>query len=78
MSKIDRTKPQGLVQPVQTPRAPAQSYNVDLIVGLPKIDTTEGDYSKILVAIDRFSTRTFLDRSKPRKSNMQDLAESKI
>ena len=33
MSKIDRTKPQGLVQPVQTPRAPAQSYNVDLIVG---------------------------------------------
>ena len=60
MSKIDRTKPQGLVQPVQTPRAPAQSYNVDLIVGLPKIDTTEGDYSKILVAIDRFSTRTFL------------------
>ena len=46
MSKIDRTKPQGLVQPVQTPRAPAQSYNVDLIVGLPKIDTMEGDYSK--------------------------------
>ena len=33
---------------------------MDLIVGLPKIDTTEGDYSKILVAIDRFSTRTFL------------------
>lgn len=59
-SKIDRTKPQGMVQPVQTPRAPAQSYNLDLIVGLPKIETTEGDYSKILVAVDRFSSRTFL------------------
>ncbi len=33
---------------------------MDLIVGLPKIETTEGDYSKILVAVDRFSSRTFL------------------
>ena len=34
---------------------------MDLIVGLPKIDTTEGGYSKILVAIDKFLTRTLVD-----------------
>lgn len=60
MAKTDRSKPQGWIQPVQVPLAPAQSYNVDLIVGLPKIETEQGDMSKVFVVVDRFSTRTWL------------------
>jgi len=56
MAKIDRNKPQGLLQPVQVPVAPAQSYNADLIVGLPAINCEGGDFSKVLVVVDRFST----------------------
>lgn len=56
MAKTDRKNPQGLLQPVQVPMAPAQSYNVDLIVGLPAVACEGGEYSKILVVVDRFST----------------------
>ena len=60
MSKINRTKPQGKMIPVQLPAAPGQSFNLDLMVDLPEVQLNGVIYSKILVAVDRFSKRVYL------------------
>ena len=46
--------------PVQLPDAPGQSFNLDLMVDLPEVQLNGVAYSKILVAVDRFSKRVYL------------------
>jgi hypothetical protein len=60
MSKIDRTKPQGKMVPVELPSAPGQSFNLDLMVDLPEVQMNGVILSKVLVAVDRFSKRVYL------------------
>jgi len=56
-AKIDRAKPQGLLQPVQTLVAIAQSYNVDLLGPFP--ESKNGNH-KMFIVVDRFSRRVWL------------------
>ena len=60
MSKVDRTKPQGKMIPVQLPDAPGQCFNLDLMVDMPEVQLNGVVYNKILVAVDRFSKRVYL------------------
>ena len=60
MSKIDRTKPQGKMVPVELPSAPGQSFNLDLMVDLPEVQMNGVILSTVLVAVDRFSKRVYL------------------
>jgi hypothetical protein len=39
---------------------PGQSFNLDLMVDLPEVQLNGIAYSKILVAVDRFSKRVYL------------------
>jgi len=57
-SKINRKKPQGLLQPIEIPLFPAQSYNTDIIGPLPK--SKNGNHCALIV-VDRFSKRVFLE-----------------
>lgn len=60
MSKIDRSKPQGKMIPVQLPDTPGQSFNLDLMVDMPEVQLNGVIYNKILVAVDRYSKRVYL------------------
>ena len=60
MSKIDRSKPQGKMIPVQLPDTPGQSFNLDLMVDMPEVQLNGVAYNKILVAVDRYSKRVYL------------------
>ena len=57
VSKIDRQKPQGQLQPVETPLQIAQSYNIDLLGPFP--ESKRGNH-KMLIVVDRFSRRVWL------------------
>ena len=62
MSKINRSKPQGKMIPVQLPDEPGQSFNLDLIVDLPEVQLNGILYNRILVAVDRYSKRVYLNK----------------
>ena len=49
MSKINRSKPQGKMIPVQLPNEPGQSFNLDLIVDLPEVQLNGIIYNRILM-----------------------------
>ena len=57
VSKIDRQKPQGLMNPVAQPLNIAQHYNIDFIGPLPR--SSNGNHCMMIV-VDRFSRRVFL------------------
>ena len=57
-SKINRQKPQGLLQPIEIPLFPAQSYNADIIGPFP--ESKKGNHC-VLIVVDRFSKRIFLE-----------------
>ena len=57
VSKINRQKPQGLLQPVETPLQIAQSYSIDLLGPFP--ESKRGNH-KMLIVVDRFSRRVWL------------------
>ena len=59
--KTERQKIAGLLEPLPTPTRPWESVSLDFINGLPKI----GDFSSILLIIDRFSKyATFIPTTK--------------
>eukprot|EP01050_Picozoa_sp_SAG11_P041184 SAG11_NODE_18316_length_494_cov_1.863291_1_plen_76_part_10 len=57
-NKIDRRKPQGLLQTLEVPTRPGTHYAMDLITHLPKSGPHE--YTAIFVICDRFSKRIWL------------------
>ena len=57
VSKINRQKPVGQLQPVQTPLQIAQSYNIDLLGPFP--ESKNGNH-KLHISVDRFSRRIWL------------------
>ena len=57
-SKINRQKPQGLLQSIEIPLFPAQSYNADIIGPFP--ESKNGNHC-VLIVVDRFSKRIFLE-----------------
>ena len=59
-AKIQRKRDQGKMQRVQRPIMPGKSFNFDFMVDLPKVVLHGIEYSKLAVAVDRFSTRAFL------------------
>ena len=75
MSKIDRSKPQGKMIPVQLPSDPGQSFNLDLIVDLPEVQLNGIIYNRILVAVDRYSKRVYLNKI-PKHATAPQLAQT--
>jgi len=57
-SKINRQKPQGLLQPIEVPLTIAQSYNIDFVGPFPA--SKNGNHC-VLIVVDRFSKRVFLE-----------------
>ena len=57
VSKIDRQKPQGQLNPVAQPLNIAQHYSIDFIGPLPR--SSNGNHCMMIV-VDRFSRRVFL------------------
>ena len=57
VSKIDRRKPQGLMNPVAQPLNIAQHYNIDFVGPIPR--SCNGNHCMMIV-VDRFSRRLFL------------------
>ena len=55
--KIQRQKPQGLMNPVETPTNIGQMYNIDFIGPLPKSSLGS---DMMMICVDRFSRRVFL------------------
>ena len=60
-AKINRQKAAGRMQRVQRPLAPTQSVNIDMIVDLPVVESGGIPYSKLVVVVDRCTTRVFLE-----------------
>ena len=58
-NKIDRSKPKGLLVPVQVPYTPAQAYNMDFMTDLPKSYYRGMWYDQCWVFVDRCSHRTY-------------------
>jgi hypothetical protein len=58
MYKKNRRKQQGLLQNLQIPTAPCQSYSIDFLTDLPT--ATEQNYNRALMCVDRFSQRIFV------------------
>ena len=54
-AKIDRSKRQGELNPVEVPNRPGHSYNMDIIVDLPEVQWRGEFVSKVLVVVDRFT-----------------------
>ena len=52
VSKAERVKPPGFLQPVEIPSGKWESISMDFIVDLP---TTQGGYDAILVVVDRLT-----------------------
>lgn len=59
--KVERVKTSGLLEPLSIPTRPWESVSLDFITNLPKV----GDFSGILVVVDRFSKyATFVPTTK--------------
>ena len=58
MNKKNRRKAQGNLQPLQQPSRPGMSYSIEYLTDLPV--STEQEFDRALVVVDRFSTRTFI------------------
>ena len=61
--------------PVQLPDAPGQSFNLDLIVDLPEVQLNGVIYNRILVAVDRYSKRVYLNEI-PKHATAPQLAQT--
>ena len=55
----NRSKPKGLLVPVQVPYTPAQAYNMDFMTDLPKSYYRGMWYDQCWVFVDRCSHRTY-------------------
>ena len=58
-NKIDRSKPKGLLQPLQVPNSPGQSLNMDFMTDLPRSYYRGAWYDTCWVFVDRCSHRTY-------------------
>eukprot|EP01050_Picozoa_sp_SAG11_P008613 SAG11_NODE_769_length_7262_cov_20.934385_7_plen_186_part_00 len=57
-NKVDRQKPQGMLQQLSIPTRPGTHYSMDLITHLPKSGRNE--YTAVFTIVDRFSKRIWL------------------
>eukprot|EP01050_Picozoa_sp_SAG11_P017757 SAG11_NODE_2596_length_3183_cov_12.191310_1_plen_102_part_10 len=57
-NKVDRQRPQGLIQQLAIPARPGTHYSMDLITHLPKSGRNE--YTVVFIIVDRFSKRIWL------------------
>ena len=74
-AKIDRSKRQGELNPVEVPNRPGHSYNMDIIVDLPEVQWRGEFVSKVLVVVDRFTKRTIL-LTLPRNANAEQVVNA--
>ena len=58
-NKVDRRAPKGMLQPVQLPYQPCQSYNMDFMTDLPRSYYGGMWYDTCWVFVDRCSHRTY-------------------
>ena len=58
-NKINRSKPKGLLQPLQTPTSPGQSLNMDFMTDLPRSYYRGAWYDTCWVFVDRCSHRAY-------------------
>ena len=58
-NKIDRQKPQGLLQPVQIHREPGRSYNMDFATDLPPAIKAGQTYDTAWIIVDRVSDTVY-------------------
>ena len=58
-NKIDRTKPKGLLQPLQNPTSPGQSLNMDFATDLPRSYYRGAWYDTAWILVDRCSHRAY-------------------
>ena len=59
-SKIDRSKPKGLLVNIGTPVAPGLAYNLDFLTDLPRSLYRGLHYDMALVIVDRCSYRVYI------------------
>ena len=58
-NKINRSKPKGLLQPIQNPTGPGQSLNMDFMTDLPRSYYRGAWYDTCWVLVDRCSHRVY-------------------
>ena len=58
-NKINRSKPKGLLQPLQSPSSPGQSLNMDFMTDLPRSYYRGAWYDTCWVFVDRCSHRAY-------------------